>query len=191
MARALNEFLTAATADTIRCTNQFEIEAISGYGDIDAILKDITLYGQTFTVPKRVIEYANVSYKGYEIGNLVPTKIDMTKEISMDVLDDVNGTNRRTFFAWMNKVMNFDISGGSVFEGDRGVNEFSTIRLRLFDKDNQTVIQTYKFYNTVIKEVGETSLTYEGGDVSKFTVQFGCTYWEIEDSKKGAFLDLR
>jgi hypothetical protein len=191
MARALNEFLAAATADTIRCTNQFEVEAISGYSDIDAVLKDITLFGQTFTVPKRTIEYAEVSYKGYAVGNLVPTKMDMTKEISMDVLDDVNGTNRRVFLAWMNKVMNFAISEGSVFEGDRGVNEFSTIRLRLFDKDNTTVIQTYKFYNTVVKEVGETSLTYDGGDVSKFTVNFGCTYWEIEEAKKGSFLDLR
>ena len=191
MARALIDFLAAASADTIRCTNQFEVEAISGYSDIDAILRDITLFGQTFTIPKRVIEYANVSYKGYDIGNLVPTKIDMTKEVSMDVLDDVNGTNRRVFMAWMNRVMNFDIAGGSVFEGDRGVNDFSSIRLHLFDRDNKTVNQTYKFYNTVIKEVGETSLTYEGGDVGKFTVNFGCTFWEIEGSRKGAFVNLR
>ena len=101
MARALNEFLAAATADTIRCTNQFEIEAISGYGDIDAILKDITLFGQTFTIPKRNIEYANVSYKGYDVGNLVPTKIDMTKEVSMDVdeiIKEVGYRNKGYFY---------------------------------------------------------------------------------------------
>lgn len=101
----------------------------------------------------------------------------MTKEISMSVLDDVNGSHRRAFLAWMNKVMNFDIEGGSVFEGDRGIKPESLVRLRLFDKDNQTVIQTYKFYNVAVKTVSDISLDYSGGDAAKFDVTFVCTYW--------------
>lgn len=190
MAHTLQDFLNAATGDTIRCTNQYELEATSGYSDIDAILGGVMLYGQSATIPKRNINYAAVSYKGYEVPNLVPTNIDMTKDFSFDVLEDVNGQNRRAFLMWMNKVMNFDIEGGSLFEGDRGVNPKSLIRLRLFDKDNKTVIQTYKFWNVHIKDVGELSLTYEGGSAGKFTVQAVCSYWTLEESKKGAFTDL-
>ena len=46
MARSLAQFLAAATSDTIRCTNTFEIEASSGYADIDAILEKTLLFGQ-------------------------------------------------------------------------------------------------------------------------------------------------
>lgn len=77
MAHNLNEFLNAATADTIRCTNQYELEATSGYSDVDAVLNGVMLYGQSATIPSRAIEYASVSYKGYEVPNLVPTRITM------------------------------------------------------------------------------------------------------------------
>ena len=108
----------------------------------------------------------------------------------MNIIEDVNGTNRRIFETAMNHVMNFDIAGGSVFEGDRGVNPNSILRLELFDKDNKTVIQTYKFWNVHVKEVGATSLDYNGGDVAKFDVIFVCSYWEIE-STKGALTNLK
>lgn len=45
MAHALNEFLAAATADTIRCTNQFEIEVTSGYADVDQALAETMIFG--------------------------------------------------------------------------------------------------------------------------------------------------
>lgn len=101
---------------------------------------------------------------------------------------DINGTNRRCFLAWQNKVMNMDITGGSVFEGDRGVNEKASIRVRLFDKDNQTTAETIRFYNVVVTNVGEVSLQYDGGDVATFDVEFKSTYWELEDSKNGDFI---
>ena len=71
----------------------------------------------------------------------------MGNEITMQVIADINGEHRRLFLRWMNYVMNADISGGSVFEGNRGVNEKSTIRIRLFDKYNKDVVETYRFYN--------------------------------------------
>lgn len=191
MARSLNKFLEAATADTIRCTNQFEVEFVSGIPEVDALMEDTIIFGQSFTIPSRSVNYAPVSFKGYEVPNLVPTNIDMTKELSMTIIEDVNGTNRRVFEAVMNHVMNFDIEGGSVFEGDRGVNPNSVLRLRLFDKDNETVIQTYKFYNVHIKEVGTTELDYNGGDAAKFTVNFICSYWTLEDNKKGGLTGLK
>lgn len=191
MARALSEFLNAATNETIRCTNQFEVEFVSGIPEVDAVMEDVMIMGQSFTIPSRTVEYAEVSFKGYSVPNLVPTRLDMQKEVTMTILEDVNGSHRRVFEYIMNHVMNFDIEGGSVFEGDRGVNPNSILRLRLFDKDNKTVIQTYKFYNVHIKNVGETSLTYEGGDASKFDVTFVASYWTLEDNKKGALTGLK
>lgn len=111
---------------------------MTGYSDVDAEMDKVLLFGQTFSVPTRSIDYANVSFKGYEMP-LVPTRMVMDQEHTMTVLDDVDGTNRRLFLMWLNKTMNAAISEGSLFEGDRGVHN-STIRLELFDKDNKTVI---------------------------------------------------
>ena len=191
MAHALSEFLNAATNETIRCTNQFEVEFVSGIPEVDAVMEDVMIMGQSFTIPSRSVEYAEVSFKGYSVPNLVPTRLEMQKEITMTILEDVNGSHRRVFEYIMNHVMNFDIEGGSVFEGDRGVNPNSILRLRLFDKDNKTVIQTYKFYNVHIKNVGETSLTYEGGDAAKFEVTYVCSYWSLEYNKKGTLTNLK
>ena len=84
--------------------------------------------------------------------------------------------------------MNPDISGGSVFEGDRSINEKSIVRINLLDKFNKTPVETYKFYNVRVTNVGPISLTYEGGDVATFDVTFKSTYWEIETAKNGALL---
>lgn len=189
MANSLEQFITQCTSDTIRVTNQFQISITTGYGDIDAEMENVLLFGQSFTVPQRQNEYAEVSFKGYSMP-MVPTRITMDQEHTMTVLDDVNGTNRRLFLAWLGKVINPAISEGSVFEGDRGVSQ-GVIRLELFDKDNKTVIQTYKFIGAMVKTVGNTALTYEGGDKSTFDVTFGSLYWECENHTKGAFTDQR
>ena len=172
MAHALNEFLQAATADNIRCTNQFEIEATSGYSDVDAVLEKTMIFGQNLAIPTRSINYASVSFKGYEMTNLVPTRLAMDQEHTMTV-------------------MNAAISDGSLFEGDRGINANAILRIRLFDKDNKTVCQTYKFYNVCVKSVGSLELDYNGGDAGRFQVTFGSTYWELEDNVNGALKDIK
>lgn len=185
MAHSLEEFLNAAHADNIRCTNQFQISITTGHADIDTMMEDTLLYGQSFTIPQRATEFAEVSFKGYKMP-LVPTLMTMDQDHSMTVLDDVNGSNRRLFLAWMGKVINPAIDEGSVFEGDRGVSD-GIIRLELFDSDNKTVIQTYKFYGVNVKSVGNTEVTYEGGDAAKFTVSFTSLYWQCENHQKGNF----
>ena len=191
MANSVQDFLQRATSDTIRCTNTFELEAMSGYDDIDAVLKDTMIFGQNINIPTRGIEYAAVSFKGYEIPNLVPTRMTMETEHTMNIIADINGVHRRVFLAWMNKCMNADIEGGSLFEGDRGVNERSTIRIRLLDKFNKDVVETYRFYNVTISNVGGISLDYNGGDTAKFDVTFKSSFWQLENPKEGAFKDLR
>lgn len=115
MARSVADFLAQATADNIRSTNTFEIEATSGYADVDAVLDKMMIYGQNITIPERGIEYSPVSFKGYEIPNLVPVRMTMGNEHSMSVLADIDGTNRRVFLRWMNHVMDADLAGGSLF----------------------------------------------------------------------------
>lgn len=182
MAVSLQEFLNTANSNTIRANNQYEVFCTSGYNDIDKVLEIATIYGQNFNIPGRGIEYASVSFKGFEMANIVPTRMTMENEHTMTILCDVNGELRRAFLAWQNSVMNADISGGSVFEGDRGINEKSIIRIHLFDKDNKTVIEKFKFYNVRVSNVGPITLTYEGGDKATFEVTFKSTYWEIEES---------
>lgn len=184
------QFLQQATTNTIRATNQWEVELTSGYKDVDSVLRDVRLMVQGFTIPSRTVNYAEVSYKGYA-APLVPTNLEMQKEISFDVIEDVAGSYRRAFLAWMNHVIDANIEGGSVFQGERGVNSESIIRLDLFRANNRDVSQTYKFYNVRIKTVGETSLTYEGGDTAKFPVTFTCTYWTLEHVHEGELKRIR
>ena len=185
MATAYNKWLALANANTIRCTNQYEVEATSGNAEIDAVLANAVLMGKSFTIPQRTVEYAEVSFKGYS-APIVPTRMTMDQEITMSITADVNGEYRRAFLAWQGMVINPDISGGSVFEGYRGIDENSILRLRLFGDDNQTVVETYKFYNVRIGNVGQTALTYDGGEAASFDVTFKCVYWEIEKAENGA-----
>lgn len=188
MATPIEQFLAATNSNTIRANNQWEATFTSGYNDIDKVLKTAVMFGKNFTLPGRNIEYASIHYKGFEMANIVPTRLTMENEHTMTIQADVNGEYRRAFLAWQAKVINPDIEGGSVFEGDRGINEKSIARITLFDKDNKTVIETYKLYNIRITAVGPVSLTYEGGDVATFDVTLKSTYWTIEDSKKGSLI---
>jgi len=189
MATAVNQFLAAATANNIRCDNQWEAEFISGYDDVDAVLKTAVMFGGNFTIPGRTVNYASVSYKGFEMANLVPTNMSMTNEFSMSVKADIKGEYRRAFLRWQNHVMNANIEGGSFFEGNRAVNPKSNARIHLFAADNQTVNETYKLVNVVCSDVGTTSLTYEGGGVATFDITLKSTYWYIEKATEGALTD--
>lgn len=188
MAHSLQEFLNQTDSNTIRANTQWEMEATSGYSDIDNVLTATVLYCQNFNLPNRTLEFANVSYKGAEFTNLVPTTMKWETDHTVTVIADVNGENRRAFLAWQGKVINPDISGGSKFEGERSINSQSTIRIRMLDKDNETICETYKFFNVKIQTVGPMTLTYDGGDKATFEVTFRSTYWEIENSKNGALI---
>jgi hypothetical protein len=189
MATSVNQFLAAATANNIRCNNQWEAEFISGYDDVDAVLKTAVMFGSNFTIPGRTINYATVSYKGFEMGNLVPTNMAMENDHSMTIKADIAGEYRRAFLRWQNHVMNANIEGGSVFEGNRAVNPKSNARIRLFSADNQTVNEVYKLVNVVVTNVGPISLTYDAGDAATFDVTLKSTYWYIEKATEGALTD--
>lgn len=190
-ATSVSDFLAAATSNNIRCNNQWEAEFISGYSDVDEVLKKAVLFGSNFTIPGRTVNYAPVSYKGFAMENLVPTNVTMTNTHTMSIKADVAGEYRRAFLRWQNHVMNMDIEGGSVFEGNRAVNPNSNARIHLFSADNQTVNETYKLVNVVVSNVGDMSLTYEGGDAASFDVELKSTYWFIEKATEGHLTDQK
>ena len=191
MATALNQFLNAATANNVRCNNQWEAEFISGYDDVDKVLKTAVMFGSNFSIPGRGINYAPLHYKGFEMANLVPTNMTMENEHSMTIKADVAGEYRRAFLRWQNHVMNADIEGGSVFEGNRAVNPNSNARIHLLSADNQTVSETYKLVNVVVTNVGPISLTSEGGDAASFDITLKSTYWFIEKATEGQLTDQK
>lgn len=45
MAHSLAEFLEAVNSDTIRVSNQFQLNITTGYSDIDAEMENTLLYG--------------------------------------------------------------------------------------------------------------------------------------------------
>ncbi len=94
----------------------------SGIAEIDKVLQRAVLFCTNATLPDRSINYGSLHYKGYECKGLVPLNLVMGNEVTINVKADVNGEYRRAFLAWQNSVMNANIEGGSVFEGDRGVN---------------------------------------------------------------------
>ncbi len=187
MARALSEYIQRLSQSQVRTTNMFEMSITTGFSDIDAALKDITMYGQGFEIPTRTTNYAEVSFKGYAIP--IPTNEQMGNEHSMQVYADANGEIRRAFLAWQAKTWDPDIEGGSVFAGDRRLNTGSVIRIHLLDNDMESVSEVYKMVGVRIAEVGALTVSNTEASVSQFSVSFRSVYWQIEKDtvKTGAF----
>lgn len=186
MAVPLINFLNKISTNQIRTQNMFEMTVTSGYNDVDKVLKDITMYGQGFPLPNRSQEFTDVFFKGYNVP--VPTVMKMEQDHTITVNADVDGELRRAFLAWAGKVSDPAISDGSVFAGDRRVNNKSIIRIHLLDNNMTDVSETYKMVGVKIVSVGNLQVSNTGGDVATFDVAFKSLYWEIENSTKGAFI---
>ncbi len=187
MAIALASYLSKLSQNQVRTTNMFEMYITTGFSDIDAVLQNITMYGQGFEIPTRTTNYADVSFKGYAVP--IPTNEQMGNEHSMQVYADANGEIRRAFLAWQAKTWDPDIEGGSVFAGDRRLNTGSVIRIHLLDNDMESVSEVYKMVGVRIAEVGALTVSNTEASVSQFSVSFRSVYWQIEKDtvKTGAF----
>lgn len=187
MAIALNSYLNKLSQNQVRTTNMFEMYITTGFSDIDAVLKDITMYGQGFEIPTRTTNYADVSFKGYAVP--IPTNEQMGNSHNITVYADANGELRRAFLAWQSKTWDPDIEGGSVFAGDRRLNTGSIIRIHLLDNDMESISEVYKMVGVRIEEVGAMSVSNTDASVSSFPVSFKSVYWQIEKDtvKTGAF----
>lgn len=167
----------------------FEMYITTGYPEIDAVLKDITMYGHGISIPSRTTNFSTVSFKGMEVP--IPTNQAFSQDHSMTVNADAAGQIRRAFLAWQGKTWDPDIEAGSVFAGDRRLNTGSVIRACLLDNDMESIAETYIFKCVRIASVGELQVSNVDANVSTFEVQFKSVYSGIEKGtvKSGAFAE--
>ena len=169
--------------DQVRTQHMYEIDFFSGFPKIDATLTRMQVYGQSFSLPERTVNFEDVQYRAYKIP--VPTTIDMGQDHSITVYADVRGDLRRAMLDWQAACIDPDISGGSYFEANRrptklGPGEGATpqITVKLLAPDFQTCIEKTVIYGTRVTKVGGLELSNTAGSISTFTVDFKSVYWE-------------
>ena len=202
MATSLDQFMTQlANGGQVRSTNMFEMEVYPGPnapGEVQAFfdasnVNKFTMYGQGFSVPSRTIEYGEVAFKGFTVGNAVPLKITMENEHTVTLYADTNGELRRAFLAWSASIIDPAISQGSLFAGYRDTNSGSLIRIKLLGNDMETPLEIYKMVNIKVGNVGALTVSNTDASVSTFEVSFKSSYWELEtvNGMAGGFTDQK
>lgn len=186
MATALNTFLNQMSTNQLRTTNMFEMFITTGYSDVDNIFQNITMYVEGFAAPNRSQEFTDVGFKGFTVP--VPTVMKEEQDHTITVRADVNGEIRRGFLAWAAKVTDPDITGGSVFAGDRRLNNNSVVRLHLLDNNMSDVAEVYKLIGVKVASVGALQMSNQDANVATFEVGLKSIYWEIENSANGALV---
>ena len=169
--------------DQPRTQHMYEIDFFSGFPKIDATLQRMQVYGKSFTLPERNVNFEDIQYRAYKIP--VPTTLDMTQDHDIEVIADVRGDLRRAMLDWQAACINPDITGGSFFESNRrptklGPGEGATpsITVKLLAPDFQTCIEKTVIYGTRVTKVGGLQLSNESGSISTFSVGFKSVWWE-------------
>jgi hypothetical protein len=179
----LSQAIDLFNQDQVRTQTMYEIDFYSGFPKIDATLQRMQVYGQSFTLPDRTVNFEDLQYRAYKIP--VPTTMDMGQDHSITVYADVRGDLRRAMLDWQAACLNPDITGGSFFESNRrptklGPNEGQTpsITIKLLAPDYQTCIEKTVIYGTRVTKVNGLELSNTSGSISTFGVDFKCVYWE-------------
>lgn len=76
----------------------YEVVFRSGIPSIDATLERMQVYGQSFSLPERTVNFEDIQYRAYKIP--VPTTIDMGQDHTVTVYADVRGDLRRACLDW-------------------------------------------------------------------------------------------
>ena len=179
----LSQAIDLYNQDQVRTQTMYEIDFFSGIPKIDATMQRMQVYGQSFTLPDRTVNFEDLQYRAYKIP--VPTTIDMGQDHSVTVYADVRGDLRRACLDWQAACLNPDITGGSFFESNRrptklGPAEGQTpsITVKLLAPDYQTSVETTMIYGSRVTKVGGLELSNTSGGISTFSVDFKSVYWE-------------
>ena len=179
----LSQAIDLFNQDQVRTQTMYEIDFFSGFDPIDQTLTRMQVYGNSFTLPDRTVNFEDLQYRAYKIP--IPTTIDMAQDHSITVYADVRGDLRRAMLDWQAACLNPDITGGSFFETNRrptklGPEEGKTpsITVKLLAPDYQTVVETTMIYGTRVTKVGGLELSNTAGSISTFSVDFKSVYWE-------------
>lgn len=179
----LTQAIDLFNQDQVRTQTMYEIDFFSGIDKIDQTLTRMQVYGQSFTLPDRTVNFDNLQYRAYNIP--VPTTLEMGQDHSITVYADVRGDLRRALLDWQAACLDPDIAGGSFFEANRrptkiGPNEGQTpsITVKLLAPDYQTVVETTMIYGTRVTKVNGLELSNTAGGISTFGVDFKSVYWQ-------------
>ena len=179
----LTQAIDLFNQDQVRTQTMYEVVFRSGIPSIDATLERMQVYGQSFSLPDRTVNFEDLQYRAYKIP--VPTTIDMGQDHSVTVYADVRGDLRRACLDWQAACLNPDITGGSYFEANRrptrigpGDGQLPSITINLLAPDYQTIVEQTLIYGTRVTKVGGLELSNTAGGISTFTVDFKSVYWE-------------
>lgn len=179
----LSQAIDLYNQDQVRTQTMYEIDFFSGIPKIDATMQRMQVYGQSFTLPERTVNFEDLQYRAYKIP--VPTTIDMGQDHSVTVYADVRGDLRRACLDWQAACLNPDITGGSYFESNRrptklgsGDGQTPSITVKLLAPDYQTAVEQTMIYGSRVTKVGGLELSNTSGSISTFSVDFKSVYWE-------------
>lgn len=94
LSQAINMF----NQDPVRTQHMYAMEFFSGIKSIDDRLMRMQVYGKSFTLPERNVNFEDIQYRAYKIP--VPTTLDMTQDHDVEVIADVRGDLRKAMLDW-------------------------------------------------------------------------------------------
>lgn len=71
----LSQAIDLFNQDQVRIQTMYEIDFYSGFPKIDATLQRMQVYGNSFSLPDRTVNFEDLQYRAYKIP--IPTTIDM------------------------------------------------------------------------------------------------------------------
>ena len=161
----------------------YAMEFFSGIKTIDDRLMRMQVYGKSFTLPERTVNFEDVQYRAYKIP--VPTTLEMTQDHDIEVIADVRGDLRKAMLDWQAACINPAITQGSFFESNRrptrignGDDNMPYLKIDLLAPDFQTPIETTMIYGVRVVKVAGLQLSNESGGISTFSVGLKSVYWE-------------
>ena len=168
--------------DQVRTQHMYEIDFHSGVEDIDSRLLRLQVYGNSFTMPERTVNFEDLQYRAYKIP--IPTNMDQGQDHSVTVYADVRGDLRSALLDWQALCLNPAIEYGSFFESNRrptrlgeGDDNEPYIDVHLLAPDFQSKIETTHIVGPRVTKVGGLELSNTGASISTFSVDFKSVFW--------------
>ena len=179
----LNQAISMFNEDQVRTQHMYEVDFHSGVEDIDSRLLRMQVYGQSFSLPERTVDFESVQYRAYEIP--VPTRMTMGQDHSVTVYADVRGDLRAALLDWQALCVNPAIGFDSYFESNRrptrigqGTDNEPYIDVKLLAPDFKTPLEITHIVGVRVTKVGSLELSNTGASISTFSVDFKSVYWE-------------
>ena len=184
----LSQAIDLFNQDQVRTQTMYEIRFDTGIPEITDRLKRMQVYGNSFSLPERTVNFEDLTYRAYKIP--IPTTLDMGQDHNITVYADVRGDLRRAMLDWQAACLNPAIDQGSFFESNRrptklgpGDGGVPTITINLLAPNYQDVMEQTVIFGSRVTKVGGLELSNQAGGISTFTVDFKSVYWQQQAGK--------